>query len=391
MPTKYNFATRAIHSGHNPDKHIGAVNVPIYQTTTFKTTDIGKSKTGYDYTRNGNPTRSALEECLADLEGGKYGLAFSSGMAAINNCIYLLTSGSHVIVSENVYGGTYRYFTKVASKYDIEVDFLDLSNIENLEKAIKENTRMIWIETPSNPLLKITDLEKVSAMAKKFNIVTVADNTFMTPYYQNPLEWGIDIVVHSCSKYLAGHSDVLAGAIITSNEEIYNVMKFHQSAVGAVPGPFDCYLLLRGIKTLAVRMEAHEKNAKILAPFLSQHPSVRTVYHPSLVNNPQFILTAKQMRGFGSIISFEINGGLDEVNKFFKELNLIIQSRSLGGVESSLAVPYFMSHAAFPAEIKEKLGITQNLIRLSVGIEDPNDLIQDLDKALNSIGSIALT
>lgn len=385
MHQKYAFPTRAVHSGNNPDKHLGAVNVPIYQTTIFKLNEPAKPKWGFDYTRNANPTRQAVEECIADLEGGKYCLVFSSGMAAINNCIYLLTSGSHVIASQHIYGGTFRYFMKVASKYDIEVDFVDLSNIENLEKAVKATTRMIWVETPSNPLLKITDLEKVAIIAQKHKIITVADNTFMSPFFQNPLTWGIDIVVHSCSKYLGGHSDVLAGALITSNDEIYQVMKFHQFAVGAVPGQFDCFLLQRGIKTLPLRMDCCEKNARALAQFLTAHPRVKKVYYPGLPDHPQYILVAKQMKGFGGIISFEIDGADEARGAFLKGLNLFTLSGSLGGVESTVAAPYFMSHSAFPRELKEAAGITENLIRLSVGVEDANDLRQDLDKALSEI------
>ncbi|MFH1453432.1 MAG: PLP-dependent aspartate aminotransferase family protein [Armatimonadota bacterium] len=385
MSSKYNFATRAIHSGYNPDKNLGSISVPIYQTSIFKLNDFDKPRHGFDYSRNDNPTRAVLESCIADLEGAKYGLAFSSGMAAINNCIYLLTSGSHVIVSQHLYGGTYRYFAKVATKYNIEVDFVDITNPDNLERHIKENTRMIWVETPSNPLMYVTDLEKVVSCAQNYKIVTVADNTFMTPYFQNPLSWGIDIVVHSCTKYLGGHSDLLAGALLTSNDEIYQVMKFHQSAVGAVPGPLDCFLLLRGIKTLPLRMEAHEKNAKTIADYLLEHPKVKTLYYPGLADHPQYIVAAKQMKGSGGIVSFELNGDEEAVNKFIKGLNLFSLTGSLGGVESLVSVPYHMSHAAFPKEIRESLGITSNLMRLSVGIEDINDIIQDLDKGFNAI------
>lgn len=382
---KHAFATRVIHAGYNSDKHLGAVTPPIYQTSVFKLSEPGKTKYGFDYSRNVNPTRAALEECIADLEGGKYCLAFSSGMAAINNCIYLLTSGDHIVASQDIYGGTFRYFVKVASKYDIDVDFVDMCEPENVERAIKENTKMIWIETPSNPLLKITDMQKISQIAQKHRLITVADNTFMTPLFQNPLEWGIDIVVHSCSKYIGGHSDIIAGALVTSKEDIYQVMKFHQFTVGAVPSPFDCFLMLRGIKTLSVRMEAHQANARALAEFLNDHPKVKKVYYPAFPSASQYITAAKQMRGFGGVVSFELDCAPEDVNKFLKNLHVFAISGSLGGVESHVSVPYHMSHAPMPADFKERVGIAETLVRLSVGIEDINDLQQDLDNALKTI------
>lgn len=378
------FSTKAIHVGQDPDPTTGAVITPIYQTSTYVQEELGKHK-GYEYARTQNPTRDALQECLASLEEGKYGLCFASGLAATGNVMNLLSSGDHVIVGEDVYGGTYRLFERVMTRYGITFSWVDTRDLTKVEAAIKPNTKLIWIETPTNPLLQLCDIEALAGVAKKKGIISVVDNTFASPYLQTPLVMGADIVVHSTTKYLGGHSDVVGGAAITNREDLYETMKFHQNAVGAVPGPHDCWLVLRGIKTLALRMEAHQSNAMKIAKHLDGHPSIEKVYYPGLSSHPQHELAKKQMKGFGGMVSLIIKGGASETKKFLSATKLFALAESLGGVESLVCHPVSMTHGSIPKEIREARGVVDNLVRLSVGIEDADDLIKDLDVALQAI------
>lgn len=377
------FETLAIHLGQEPDPATGAVTVPIYQTSTYVQESLGKHK-GYEYSRTGNPTRKALEECLAGLEGGKYGLAFASGMAAEATVTSLFSQGDHLILSGDVYGGTFRLFQQVLSRYGISFTFVDTTVPQKVEAALQKKTRGVWVESPTNPLLKLADLAWVGKFARKNSLISICDNTFATPYFQNPLQWGIDVVVHSTTKYLGGHSDVLGGGIVTNHAGLYETMKFHQNAVGGVPGPLDAWLVLRGIKTLAVRMREHEKNAKAIAEMLSRHPRVLKVHYPGLPAHPQHSLAKKQMRGYSGMISFEIQGGLSAAKRVLERTKLFSLAESLGGVESLIAHPVTMIHASMPQAVREKLGIHDGLIRLSVGIEHEEDLLFDLENALKS-------
>ena len=379
---KHKFETRAIHTGCEPEPVTGAVMTPIFQTSTFVQESPGKKKKGYAYARTHNPTRTALETNIASLEEGDYGLAFPSGMSAISTVIQMLDAGDHVISCDDVYSGTFRVFEKVLTRQNLEFDFIDLSKPESLQKHIKDNTKIIWIETPSNPLLKITDIKAIANIAKSNNIVTVSDNTFSTPFFQNPLNLGVDIVVHSTTKYLNGHSDIIGGAIVTKDKELYDKIQFIQNAAGAVPGPFDCFLVLRGIKTLAVRMESHAENAMKIAQFLENHSKVSNVIYPGLESHPQHELAKKQMSGFGGMITFFIKGGLASARSFLERVEIFALAESLGGVESLIEHPAIMTHASLPEKVKEELGISDELIRISVGIENVDDLIDDLDKAL---------
>ncbi len=379
---KQKFETRAIHTGCEPEPVTGAVMTPIFQTSTFVQESPGKKRKGYAYARTHNPTRTALETNIASLEDGDYGLAFPSGMAAISTVVQMLNTGDHVISCDDVYSGTFRVFNKVLTRQKLEFDFVNLSKPELLNKHIKDNTKIIWIETPSNPLLKITDIETITNIAKSYNILTVSDNTFATPFFQNPLNLGVDIVVHSTTKYLNGHSDIIGGAVVTNDRELFNQIQFIQNANGAVPGPFDCFLVLRGIKTLAIRMERHAENAMKIAQFLETHPKVRNVIYPGLESHPQHELAKKQMSGFGGMITFFIKGGLESARSFLEKVKIFALAESLGGVESLIEHPAIMTHTSLPKEIKEKLGISDELIRISVGIENVDDLIDDLDKAL---------
>lgn len=378
---RWRFNTLAIHAGQEPDPSTGAIIVPIFQTSTYVQEGLGKHK-GYEYSRTANPTRRALEECLAALEGGRFGLAFASGMAAESTAMNLFKQGDHLIVTDDVYGGTYRLFEKVMRKYGLTFTFVDTSSPEEILKAIRKETRGIWIETPTNPLLKLTDLHLAVGIARKHELISIVDNTFASPYLQSPLEYGVDMVVHSTTKYIGGHSDVVGGAMVTSREDLYDVLKFHQNAVGAVPGPFDSWMVLRGVKTLGVRMEAHQRNAARIARFLSTHRKVRKVYYPGLPAHPQHRLAKKQMRGPGGMIAFEIRGGLKGARPLLTGTKLFSLGESLGGVESLIGHPATMTHASIPKEDREKRGITDGLIRLSVGIEDPEDLLEDLERAL---------
>ena len=375
------FETKAIHSGQKPDPQTGAVIVPVYQTSTYQQEAIGKNK-GYEYSRTGNPTRKALEDVLASLEEGKYGLAFASGVAATAAVFNLLKPGSHIVVGDDIYGGTYRLIESVYRRSSLSITYADVDDTDSFEKSIGKETKLIWIETPTNPLLKIIDIKKLSAIAKRKNIILAVDNTFASPYFQKPLTIGADIVVHSTTKYLSGHSDIIGGAVITSNEKIYDDLKFYQNAAGAVPGPWDCWLVIRGIKTLAVRMIEHEKNALYLAKYLENHPKVKKVYYPGLPGSKQYDLASKQMSGFGGMISFELKGGFSAVKTFVSKLKIFLLAESLGGVESLVCYPPKMTHGVFSTKEREQRGIKDNLVRLSVGIEHIDDLKEDIEQAL---------
>ncbi len=378
---KQKFETRAIHAGCEPDSGTGAIMTPIFQTSTYVQESPGKHK-GYDYSRTHNPTRTALEKNIASLEEGNYGLAFSSGMSAISTITQMLNAGDHIICSDDVYGGTFRLFDKVLKKFNLEFDFIDLTRLQSLERYIKNTTKLVWLESPSNPLLKLIDIEATARIAKSRGIVTVVDNTFATPFFQKPLKLGADIVMHSTTKYLNGHSDVIGGALVMNEQELYEKLLFLQNAAGGVPGPFDCFLVLRGIKTLAIRMERHAENALKIAQFLENHPKVRKVIYPGLRSHPQHELARKQMSGFGGIITFFIKGGLEAARKFLERVTVFSLAESLGGVESLIEHPAIMTHASLPKEVRDKIGISDELIRVSVGIEHVDDLISDIEHAL---------
>ncbi len=377
-----NFSTKAIHVGQAADPTTGAVITPIYQTSTYLQEELGKHK-GYEYSRTHNPTRTALETCLASLETAKYGLAFASGMAAISCVMNLLQSGDHVVVGEDVYGGTYRLFNNVLTRYGITFSFVDARDFEQVAGAIKKNTKMLWLETPTNPLLRLADISALSLLAHRQDLISVVDNTFASPYFQRPLELGVDVVVHSTTKYLGGHSDVVGGAILTSRNDLYQTMKFHQNAIGGVPGAFDSWLVLRGIKTLALRMREHEKNATAVAKFLGTQSAIEEVIYPGLSSHPQHDLAKKQMHGYGGMVSCVVKGGLPNVKKLLERTKLFALAESLGGVESLISHPASMTHASIPKEDRLKRGIVDGLVRLSVGIEDSKDLISDLERALS--------
>lgn len=385
MPSElgpYGFETLAIHAGQEPEATTGAVVVPIFQTSTYVQEGLGRPKLGYDYSRADNPTRKAYEDCIAALENGRFGTAYSSGMGAINNCMYLLRSGDEVIVGDDTYGGTFRFFTRVMDAFGILPKFVDTTEIGNVEAAFTDKTRMVWIETPSNPLLKLSDLRAVAALARSRGAYLVVDNTFMSPYFQKPLDLGAHIVVHSATKYLGGHSDVIGGALVTDDEEIHERMKFCQKSVGAVPGPFDAWLTLRSLKTLAIRMREHEANARRLARFLESHPQVERTIYPGLESHPHHELAKRQMSGFGGMISFVAKGGLDKARHILESTRIFALAESLGGVESLIEHPAIMTHASIPRERREQIGVHDGLIRLSVGIESYQDLENDLARAL---------
>jgi len=378
------FSTKAIHSGQEADKSTGAVIVPIYQTSTFRMDEINVHK-GFDYSRSANPTRQALEECLASIENGRYGLAFSSGLAAEHSVLSTLEPGNHVIAAEDMYGGTYRLFEEVFKPYGVKFSYVR-GTIKDFESAKNADTRMFWIESPTNPLLRVIDIREISAIAHAGNIRVVVDNTFASPVFQQPLNLGADAVVHSTTKYIGGHSDLVGGAVILNDETWYNRMKFLQNAIGAVPGPFDSWLTLRGIKTLEVRMKKHQENALKIVVFLKNHPRIEQVYYPGLQSGPFYAISKKQMSGFGGMISFRLkNGDFTSANEFFKKLRIISLAESLGGVESLICYPHAMTHASMPENQRDSIGITKDLIRLSVGIEDADDLIDDLSKSLDFV------
>jgi cystathionine gamma-lyase len=375
------FATKAIHAGQEPDPSTGAIMTPIYQTSTYVQTGIGEHK-GYEYARSGNPTRTALESCLAELENGQYGLSFASGLAAENAVLSLLNPGDHIISCDDLYGGTYRLFERIVGRYNITTDYVQMGDTAGYEKAIRPNTKMIWLETPTNPLLRLADIRAVAQIAHQHNILLVVDNTFATPYFQQPLGLGADIVVHSTTKYINGHSDLIGGAVILNDEQIYEQLKFHQNAAGAVPGPFDVWLTLRGIKTLAIRMRQHQQNALAIAHFLSEHPRVESIYYPGLASHPDYALAKQQMSGAGGMVSFQFKGTIDDVDKVVRRFKIFSFAESLGGVESLVCHPASMTHGSIPKEIREARGVNDTLLRISVGIEDAEDLIADLDQAL---------
>lgn len=379
------FSTKAIHVGQDADPTTGATIVPIYQTSTYTQEGIGCHK-GYEYSRTGNPTRTALEECLASLEEGDFGLAFASGLAATSAVLSVLRPGDQVVAAADLYGGTYRLFEQVYRPMGISFTYVDGRNSLEFQDAVTSDTKLVWIETPTNPLLQLVDISAVAGICKSRGALLAVDNTFATPYFQRPLALGADIIVHSTTKYIGGHSDVIGGAVVTSDEKIYQAVKFYQNAAGGVPGPFDCWLTLRGLKTLAVRMRQHEENALGVARFLDGHPLVGKVLYPGLADHPQHKLARKQMSGFGGMVSFYLNGGLDEANRFVKSLRVFSFAESLGGVESLACYPPAMTHGSIPVEERVRRGITDGLIRLSVGIEDIEDLIADLDQALNATG-----
>lgn len=373
------FSTRAIHDGQVPDPSTGAIITPIFQTSTYVQQSIGKHR-GYEYARTQNPTREALEKNIASLEGTRHGIAFSSGMSAISAVMNLLKAGDHVICSRNTYGGTYRLFERVLSDFGLRFTYVDTSDAGAVAAALTADTRMLFVETPTNPLLGLTDIRKMSEI-KNEGTWLVVDNTFMTPYFQRPIELGADIVVHSSTKYLNGHSDVVGGVVLTSSEAVHERVRFIQNAVGAVPGPFDCWLVLRGTKTLALRMREHEANARKLAAHLAEHTEVKTIHYPGLPDHPQHELARRQMDGFGAMISIEL-GSLDRARRFLERVRIFSLAESLGGVESLTSHPASMTHASVPEEERKKIGITDGLVRLSVGVEDAADLQDDLDRAL---------
>jgi cystathionine gamma-lyase/cystathionine beta-lyase/cystathionine gamma-lyase/homocysteine desulfhydrase len=378
------FATTAIHAGQEPDSATGAVSVPIYQTSTYAQDGLGKHK-GFEYARTSNPTRLALERNLAALEGAQFGYAFASGMAAIDATLKLVKAGDHVIVSDNTYGGTNRLFKRVLANYGIEFDFVDTADVTNVEAAIKENTRMVFVETPTNPVMIVTDLKAVSDTAHAAGARVVCDNTFMSPYLQRPMEFGVDIVVHSTTKFLNGHSDGIGGAVIVNNEDDAAWIAFVQNSAGAILSPFDSWLVMRGIKTLALRMEQHDKAGRAVAAFLEDHPKVLKIYYPGSTSHPQHELAKRQQRGFGSMVSFDV-GSLAAARTVLESVKVCTLAESLGGVETLVCHPATMTHASVAPEVRERLGITQGLVRISVGIEDTDDIIADIDQALAQIG-----
>ncbi|MEK2647202.1 cystathionine gamma-synthase [Bdellovibrio sp. BCCA] len=376
------FSTRAIHAGQAPDPTTGAIMTPVYLTSTYVQESPGVHK-GWEYTRTHNPTRRAYENCLASLESGKYGFAFASGCAATTTVLHLLKAGDHVVAMDDMYGGTFRLFDKILKHDGMEFSFVDLTKVENFEKAVKPNTKLVWLETPTNPTLKLVDIKRIAAIAKTKGIIVAVDNTFMSPYFQRPLELGADIVVHSATKYIGGHSDVVGGIAVTSREDIAERMAFLSNGMGGTQSPFDSFMCLRSLKTLPLRMKAHQENAMAVAKFLESHPKVEKVLYPGLESHPQHALAKEQMHGFGGMITFYIKGGLESARKFLENVNVFSLAESLGGVESLIEHPAIMTHASVPPENRKALGIDDSLIRLSVGVEDLNDLLADLKSAFD--------
>lgn len=386
MLSNKGFSTRQVHAGQLPDPKTGAVMVPIYYTSTYVQDGPGRHK-GFEYSRSQNPTRFALEDCIASLEEGACGFAFASGLAASATILELLNSGDHIIAADDLYGGTYRLLSKVRAKtMNLEVSYIDLSTdyfLDRLKSELKKNTKMIWVETPTNPMLKIINLQEVAQFAKQHSLLSVCDNTFASPYLQNPLLLGFDIVVHSSTKYINGHSDVIGGLVVVKEKgDIEEKIRFLQNAIGAVPSPMDCFLVLRGLKTLSIRMEAHCKNAETIADFLQKHPKIERVYYPGLESHPGHLTAKQQMKKFGGMLSFTLKGGWKEAEKFLMSCKIFQLAESLGGVESLIEHPASMTHASIPKETREKSGISDGLIRASCGIEDTEDLLEDLEQAL---------
>ncbi|MHB1355050.1 MAG: cystathionine gamma-synthase [Anaerolineae bacterium] len=381
------FATKAIHAGQEADPTTGSTITPIYQTATYSQEELGKHK-GYEYSRTGNPTRTALETCLAALEEGQFGLAFASGSAATTAVLSILRPGDHVVATDDLYGGTYRLFEKVYTPLGITITYVDGRYHEEFARATNAHTKLVWVETPTNPLLRMVDIAAVARITRSQQIILAVDNTFATPFGQRPLTLGADVVVHSTTKYIGGHSDVVGGAMVTNDTNLYQTEKFYQNAAGAIPGPFDCWLTLRGLKTLPVRMRHHAENAMLVAGYLERHSSVTTVHYPGLQSHPQFELAKRQMDTFGGMVSFEIKGGRDAANSFLRSLRIFALAESLGGVESLACYPSEMTHGSIPREERERRGISAGMIRLSVGIEDSEDLLADLEQALASASKL---
>ncbi len=373
--------TLAIHAGQKPDPTTGAVMTPVYQTSTYVQESPGVHK-GYEYARTQNPTREALEANLAALEGATYGVAFASGCAAMTSVIHTLKSGDHILCCDDVYGGTYRLLTRVFSKMGVNVSFVDLTDTKNFESSVRAETKLVWIETPTNPLLKLIDIQKISELAERKNIPVLVDNTFASPYLQNPLALGANLVLHSTTKYIGGHSDVVGGFVGTSDQNLFDALKFNQNSLGAVPGPWDCFLQLRGTKTLHIRMQRHCENAMTLSSWLLEHSQIEKVTYPGLKSHPQYELAKRQMKNFGGMLTFVVKGGLEKAKKVLSRTQLFACAESLGGVESLIEHPAIMTHASVPADIRASLGIADGLIRVSVGIENIDDLKADLDFAL---------
>ena len=378
------FDTRAIHAGQFPEPHTGAIMTPIFQTSTYVQSSPG-AHTGFEYSRTQNPTRHALEDCLASLEGGQHGVAFASGCAATATIMHLLGAGDHVLCGDDVYGGTYRLFAKVFAQAGLEFSFLDTTNLEALEAAFTPKTKILWLESPTNPMLKITDIKRACELAHDHGVMVVVDNTFMSPYFQQPLSLGADMVVHSTTKFINGHSDVVGGVAITNDKELAGRLHFLQNSIGAVPGPMDCWLVLRGVKTLGLRMRQHAQNAQSIAAFLESHEAIARVIYPGLPSHPQHDLAKAQMSGAGGMITFHMKGGLKASRVLLESVRIFALAESLGGVESLIEHPAIMTHASVPAEMRTKLGIDDALVRLSVGIEDEADLLEDLEQALTKV------
>jgi cystathionine beta-lyase/cystathionine gamma-synthase len=377
------FDTKAIHAGQDPDPSTGAVTVPIYQTSTYVQDALGKHK-GFEYARTKNPTRSALEACIASLEGGSHGVGFASGMAAITTLAMLLSAGDHTIVSDNTYGGTFRVFDKVMRRLGLEFSYVDTSDPELVRAAMRPTTKMIFIETPTNPVMRLTDIAAMAEIAREQGVLVVVDNTFMSPYFQRPIEHGADVVVHSTTKYLNGHSDGVGGAVVVNDADLADRLYFLQNAAGAILSPMDSFLVLRGIKTLGVRMRQHDASGRRVASFLSEHPKVHNVYYPGLASHPQHELALRQMSGFGGMIAFE-TGSIDNARAVLEAVRVCALAESLGGVESLICHPASMTHASVPPADRERLGISDGMVRISVGIEDVDDIVEDLDQALSAI------
>ncbi len=381
---EFGFKTRAIHAGQEPDPTTGAIMTPLYLTSTFVQASPGTHK-GYEYSRTSNPTRKAYEDCLANLEGGRHGFAFASGCAASTTVMHFLKQGDHVVASDDMYGGSFRLFDKVIKNNGIDFSFVDLRDPATFKAALKPETKMVWIETPTNPMLKLVDIQAIADIAKSKDILVVVDNTFMSPYFQTPLELGADIVVHSTTKFINGHSDIVGGAAICNRDDLAEKMAFLSNSMGGISAPFDAFICMRSLKTLALRMEAHQSNAMEIAKFLESHPKIEKVIYPGLESHPQYALAQKQMKGPGGMITFYLKGGLPEARQLLENVKVFALAESLGGVESLIEHPAIMTHASVPAEQRKVLGIEDNLVRLSVGIEDQADLIRDLEAALTQV------
>ena len=378
------FDTLAVHAGIHPDPSTGAILPPIFQTATYVLDEVGKGK-GYDYTRASNPTRTVLEANIAALEGGKYGIAYASGMSAVDAVMKLFSPGDHIVCSDDVYGGVSRLYNDVLTRYGLEFTYVDTSFPDLVEKAIQKNTKMIWVETPTNPLLKVTDLSAISKIAKKKKILFGIDNTFATPYLLRPLEYGADIVLHSTTKYISGHNQIIGGMVVVNDSKMHEQLKLIQKSLGAVPSPFDCWLILLGVKTLALRMDRHCSNAMKVAMYLENHKKVRHVRYPGLKSHPQHAIAKKQMKGFSGMITFELNGTIEAGIRLMNNVKLCALAESLGAVETMITHPASMTHASVPKKVREARGLTDGVVRLSVGIEDPDDIIADLEQALKKV------